>query len=418
VNGRIVRTMLALVVLGAAAAILGLTAGGGARTEADRGTGIAREGSSAERAREQRTAAQSSAATATFGPHVGTGDFQGISPAVAGLPVVKAPVVTTLNLRDSENLAAAKGSASNAKDPVIQHTRGTGPLSAPTASFDGICLPFGPPCAEASSCSCLPPDTNGAAGATQYVQMVNSDFAVYSKTGAVLRHATPINALWSSVGGECAIHNDGDPVVVYDQYAGRWLLSQFIVAGSGEDYGECVALSQTSDATGSYYLYEFHLSPNVFLDYPHIGVWRDGYYMSANEFPDGQETSSGAAAVVFERSAMLSGGPARYVYFDESAANPVGGQWIGQLPADADGSKLPPPGAPNVFAEVDDPSGVPPTSADDAGFDLRLWNFHVDWSHPERSTFGNAVRPSATLPVAAAQSGPPELVVYDGAKAA
>jgi hypothetical protein len=299
-----VKAALVLVVLGVAAAVLGLTASGGrqaaVRVEADRQVGVQREASSAERARE-RTAATQVAATATLGPHVGTGEFQGVSTAVADLPVVQAPVVTTLNARDSEHLAAATGS-SNAKDPVIQKKKGSGPLSAPLASFDGMCLPFGPPCAEASSCSCLPPDTNGAAGATQFVQMVNSDFAVYSKTGAVLRHATPINTLWSGVGGECAAHNDGDPVVLYDQYAGRWLLSQFVAQpAAGESYGECIAISQSGDATGAYNLYFFDFGPDTFLDYPHFGVWRDGYYMSANEFPTGQETSSGAAGIMSER---------------------------------------------------------------------------------------------------------------------
>src|SRR6185312_15854424 len=117
----------------------------------------------------------------------GTGTFDGVSPAVADLPVTIPAIVTTLNGRDNENLGAASGASSNAKDPVIQKKRGTGPLSAPLTSFDGICLPFGPPCAEASSCSCLPPDTDGEVGATQYLQIVNSDFAVYSKTGALLR---------------------------------------------------------------------------------------------------------------------------------------------------------------------------------------------------------------------------------------
>jgi type II secretory pathway pseudopilin PulG len=398
-----VKAALVLVVLGVAAAVLGLTASGGrqaaVRVEADRLVGVQREASSAERARE-RTAATQVAATATLGPHDGTGEFQGVSTAVADLPVVQAPVVTTLNARDSEHLAAATGS-SNAKDPVIQKKKGSGPLSAPLASFDGMCLPFGPPCAEASSCSCLPPDTNGAAGATQFVQMVNSDFAVYSKTGAVLRHATPINTLWSGVGGECAAHNDGDPVVLYDQYAGRWLLSQFVAQpAAGESYGECIAISQSGDATGAYNLYFFDFGPNTFLDYPHFGVWRDGYYMSANEFPTGQETSSGAAAIVYERDKMLAGQPARFVWFDEAAANPTGGQYIGQLPADADGSRLPPAGEPNVFAEVDDPASIPPTGTSDPGFDMRLWNFHVDWSNPQASTFGNDGQPSATLPVA------------------
>jgi hypothetical protein len=74
-----------------------------------------------------------------------------------------------------------------------QHKKGTGSISAPLTNFDGICLPFGPPCAEGSSCSCLPPDTNGDVGATQFVQMV-TDFAVYSKTGQVLREAVAVTA--------------------------------------------------------------------------------------------------------------------------------------------------------------------------------------------------------------------------------
>ena len=396
---RSVRLGVTVLLLGSAGAVLGLTAssGHGRGVERDRALGVVREGSSAERARETRTAVQTSAAT--LGPHVGTGTFQGVSAVVADLPVVPAPVVTTVNARDSEHLTAAKGSTA-AKDPVIQKKKGAGPLSAPLASFDGICLPFGPPCAEGSSCSCLPPDTNGAAGATQFVQMVNSDFAVYSKTGAVLRHATPINDLWSSVGGECANHNDGDPVVLYDQYAGRWLLSQFVAQpATGESYGECVAISRTNDATGAYNLYFFDFGPDTFLDYPHFGVWRDGYYMSANEFPTGQETSSGAAAIVFERDKMIAGETARFVWFDEAAANPPGGQYIGQLPADADGSRQPNAGEPNVFAEVDDPASIPPAGGD-LGFDLRLWNFHVDWSNPQASTFGNDGQPSATIPVA------------------
>jgi hypothetical protein len=394
------RTALVLLVLGAAivALVLGAVSrheAKGERVEASRG--IVRQGSSAEQSRERARAA-ASAAQATLGPHIGTGEFQGAA-TVADLPVAQAPVVTTLNARDNEHLVAQQGSA-NAKDPVIQKTRGTKPLSAPIANFDGICLPFGAPCAEASSCSCLPPDTNGAVGQTQFVQMVNSDFAVYSKAGQVLRHATPINALWSAVGGECAAHNDGDPVVVYDQFANRWLLSEFVAQpAAGEDYGECVAISTTSDATGTYNLYFFDWGPNTFLDYPHIGVWPDGYYLSANEFPTGQETSSGAAAIVLERGKMLAGQPARYVWFDEAAANPIGGQYIGQLPGDVDGSRLPPAGSPNVFAEVDDPSSIPPTGTD-AGFDLRLWKFHVDWSNPQSSTFGNNGQPSFTLPVA------------------
>jgi hypothetical protein len=395
------RALALLVGAGGVAAALALTAGGG-RQLAAHAVGIQRAApasAGSERDRE-RAHATATASTASFGPNVGDGRFLGESPAVADLPVVQAPVVTNPTARDHENLTAASGASKGAKDPVVQHKKGSGPLSAPLQSFDGMCLPGGQPCAEASSCGCLPPDTNGEVGATQFVQMVNSDFAVYSKTGQVLRHATPIDSLWANTSSECAAHNDGDPVVVYDQFANRWLLSEFIASpNTGESYGECVAVSQTSDATGKYYLYFFDWGQNTFLDYPKIGVWRDGYYLSANEFPTGQETSSGAAAIVLERSQMLVGAPARFVWFDESAANPPGGQYIGQLPGDADGSRLPPAGEPDVFAEVDDPSSIPPNPPD-LGYDMRLWNFHVDWSNPQQSTFGIDGQPNATLPVA------------------
>jgi hypothetical protein len=375
---------------------------GGSSTGKGAAVGIARAAASGSSGSLATGAVNTKATAATSGPTVINGIYQGESPAVSSLPVL--PVNTAIpKAKEIESLQPA--APSNAKDPVVQHKKGTGPISAPIQNFDGICLPFGPPCAQASNCGCLPPDTEGEVGPTQYVQSVNTDFAVYSKTGAVLRGATDLNQLWSGAGGECLAHNDGDPVVVYDQLANRWILSQFIATPSGnsgdDQYGECIAVSTTGDATGTYYLYEFLFGPDTFYDYPKLGVWPDGYYMMANEFPNSSVTSSGTGAFVFERSQMLQGKPARVVFFDESANNPPGGQWIGQLPGDLDGSTLPPAGSPNYFAEVDDPSGIPPTSVGDTGFDLRLWKFHVDWTNPANSTFGNNGQPNATLPVAA-----------------
>jgi hypothetical protein len=397
------RAALTFAVLVAAVAALALTAGASNQATATRHVGIERA-APLDSSTSLTSNTTSTATTTSLGPHVGSGTFLGVSPAVSELPVLQVPAISSLNLRDSENLGATSGTSSTAQDPVVQHGKGkgVGNLTAPRANFDGICLPYGQKCAQPSSCGCLPPDPNGAAGLTQYVQMVNSDFAVFSKsTGQAVRPATPINELWAGTNTECATHNDGDPVVVYDQYANRWVLTEFVAfTSSGESYAECVAVSTTSDATGSYYLYEFDWGQNIFLDYPKLGVWPDGYYMSANEFPSDQETSSGAAAIVLERSAMLNGQPARYVWFDESAANPPGGQYIGQLPGTADGSKPPPAGAPDIFAEVDDPTGIPPTSTSDPGFDLRIWRFHVDWSNPQNSTFGQNGQPDFTVPVA------------------
>ena len=56
--------------------------------------------------------------------------------------------------------------------------------------------------------------------------------------------------------------------MVYDHIANRWVLSQFAVNGGSGPYDECIAVSTTSDPTGSYYVYDFHLSDTVFHDYP------------------------------------------------------------------------------------------------------------------------------------------------------
>src|SRR5438094_3430137 len=274
------RTIIVASVSAALAGAALALAGGGTAVQGA-GHGLARADSSG-------TAVSSLAsgpATSTFGPTVIDGIYQGESPPVSQLPIL--PVTPgPLHTRDNESLQSG---STDAQDPVVQHHKGTGPLSAPIQNFDGICLPFGPPCAQPSSCNCLPPDTEGEVGGSQYVQAVNTDFAVYSKTGAVLRTSTPINELWANTNGECKIHNDGDPVVVYDQLARRWLISEFIATPTGnagdDQYGECIAVSTTSDATGSYYLYEFDFGGNVFFDYPKIGVWPDGYYMMAHEFP-------------------------------------------------------------------------------------------------------------------------------------
>ena len=175
-------------------------------------------------------------------------------------------------------------------DAVVQTAAPTAAMPAVGASFEGMNI--------SQACgNCLPPDTNGAIGPNHYVQMVNSDIAVYSRTGATLMAPRAINTLWSvTPNSECFTNNNGDPIVLYDQLADRWLVSQF-VASAAPNYAQCIAISQTGDPTGAYYLHEFDEAADVFNDYPHIGVWPDGYYMSTNQFPDATTGTEPAAAV-------------------------------------------------------------------------------------------------------------------------
>jgi len=217
----------------------------------------------------------------------------------------------------------------------------------PVLSFEGMSLQNGG--------DGEPPDTIGDVGPNHYVQMVNSSFTVFDKNGNRLSGPTSINQLWQAEGNACERCNDGDPVVLYDPLADRWLLSQFAVC---EDplYYECIAISKTADPTGEYYLYAFEITE--FPDYPKLGVWPDAYYMTTND-------DNGAYA--FDRDRMLSGQSATYQRFD-SPGNI-------KLPSDLDGSTPPPSGSPNYFYTMK------------TGNILEIWEFHVDFTTPSNSTF-------------------------------
>jgi hypothetical protein len=220
-----------------------------------------------------------------------------------------------------------------------------------------------------------PPDTNGAVGATQFVQWVNESFAVFNKSNGAIVPGFPKsgNTLWSGFGGGCETNNDGDPIAQYDKLASRWVLTQFSV--STTPFLQCVAVSTTSDATGSYHRYAFS-QPN-FPDYPKLGVWPDAYYISFNMFSG--NTFVGGRACALDRTAMLAGHAATEQCFQLSSS------FGGLLPSDLDGPASPPPtGRPNFFLNFGTNS-------------LNLWKFHVNFTTPRLSTFTGPTN----IPVAA-----------------
>jgi hypothetical protein len=310
-----------------------------------------------------------------------------ISAPLGDLPTTAQIITSQTELGDTERRLVGRQTQNPlVHDPVVQTTAAAAAMPSVGASFEGMDISQG--CG-----GCLPPDTDGAVGPNHYVQMVNTELAVYNKTtGALISGPTPIKNLWSS--GECAVRDDGDPIVIYDQLADRWLISQF-VSSAAPSFAECIAVSTSPDPTGTYYAYEFDQSTTVFHDYPKIGVWPDAYYMTSNEFPTGQETNSGAGAFAFERAKMLAGQPARFIWFDESSIA-VGAVYVpgGQNPTNLDGKVPPPAGMPNYIVEVD-AQGSTPTTTDTTAV-LAMFKFHVDWNNPANSTFGTG----STTPVA------------------
>jgi hypothetical protein len=244
-------------------------------------------------------------------------------------------------------------------DPVVQTGFGGSSMPAPSQNFAGIDNVAG----------VLPPDPTGDVGPHHYVEMVNLQLAVYSKNGTALLGPIPINTMWQGFEGPCEQKSRGDPIVLYDQLADRWLVSQFHLPSP---YGECIAVSASPDPTGSYHRYFFPLSTTVQYDYPKLGVWPDAYYASFNRFASG--TFLGGAAIAFDRAKMLAGQTASFQEFDTTADHG------GLLPADLEGPTLPPAGRQALFLELFDVN------------QLEAFRFEVDWNTPRNSTFSSVGR--------------------------
>jgi len=240
------------------------------------------------------------------------------------------------------------GLQKNSPLPLVSTTDGL--------SFDGV-----------SANGYAPPDTNGSPGLTQYVQWVNVEFAVYDKTsGALIMGPTEGNTLWSGFGGPCETNNNGDVIALYDKLNNVWIMSQLMVAGP--PYYQCVAVSTSSDATGSYNRYAFSQGSDL-NDYPKLGVWPDAYYVTYNLFLNGV-SFVGPRVCAMDGAAMRAGTAATQQCFDPAAIGD------GLLPGDLDGTTPPPAG------ETESVLGFN-TTTDNS---LDLYEFHVDFVTPANST--------------------------------
>ncbi|MBK9527816.1 MAG: hypothetical protein IPO41_05745 [Acidobacteria bacterium] len=251
-------------------------------------------------------------------------------------------------------------------DPLIslqQRTPDAAPnaFTTPILNFNGIAFT-----------GVNPPDTVGDVGPNHYVQSINgsggSVVRIFDKTtGAPIGVQFAMDGL---AGASPCNSGAGDPIILYDQAADRWMLSEF--SGSGNRL--CVYVSTTPDPAGTYAGYQFQ-APG-FPDYPKYGVWPDAYYVSSNE--------SSPAVYALDRVKMLAGQAATFQRFTAVDLSGFGFQAL--TPADLDGAAAPPAGAPGIFmrhrdTEVHGPAGFPSSDI------LEIYAFDVDWVTPANSTF-------------------------------
>jgi hypothetical protein len=221
----------------------------------------------------------------------------------------------------------------------------------------------------AGATSYLYPDANGAPGATQYMQWTNARYAVYSKTtGGTIVKPTAANKLWQNLGGQCATTNAGDGIVNYDKAAQRWVVTHH--TGGGVPYMQCVAVSTTSDATGTYYLYSFELTATYYPDYPQLGVWPDAYYVTSNLLNPSNFTNVSGQVCALDRTNMLAGNSDATA---QCLTTVTAAEFSVLQPADLDGATAPPAGSPNYLLALDTNS-------------LDLYEFHVDFTNPANTS--------------------------------
>jgi hypothetical protein len=307
------------------------------------------------------------------------------SPADATRPIVLPPVIPTVfggDLRNLHRPEVIRGSARpelEQPDAALSRPLAGGekiqsaaPLTnapAPSITFPGL--------DQAAWGDGWPPDTNGDVGPTHYLQAVNVSVGVFRKSDGFRLAAFTFDTLFSSAstGTPCDNNNQGDPVVVHDPQANRWIISDLAWSNftSGAMY-ECFAVSRTGDpVSGGWFFYAVQTDPGGHLgDYPKLGVWPDGIYMSANMYSTTSLAFQHVKVWAFNRTDLESGAALRGVSFN-LPAKIQGIPVFGLLPSNLRGA-APPAGRPNLFASIY------------GSYRVRVWKFHVDWATPASST--------------------------------
>ncbi|WP_421949016.1 T9SS type A sorting domain-containing protein [Phaeodactylibacter xiamenensis] len=235
-----------------------------------------------------------------------------------------------------------------------QQLRSQNLMVEPSIVFEGIDRP--------ASGGITPPDPCGDLNGKHYIQMANSSggatLRVYDLEGNLTLNLPSLSALWAEFG----VSGLGDPIVLWDHAAERWMISEF------QDFGGnalLVAVSVTDDPAGEWYAYRFQ-TPS-FPDYPKYSIWHNAYLVTTNEPSD-----DNVPIYALEREAMLQGATPGVQRL--GIPKFPGGGFQVATPVDWDGNNPPPTDAPGYVVRMYD-------DAWDGGQDkVELWEVHLDWA--------------------------------------
>ncbi|MBT8232399.1 MAG: hypothetical protein HKO66_04935 [Saprospiraceae bacterium] len=209
-----------------------------------------------------------------------------------------------------------------------------------------------------------PPDPAMDVSPVHVIQMINgsggSTYQIYDRTnGNTVAGPTAFDSF-------TGINGAGDPIVIYDQLADKWLMSEFSSSGNML----VVAISQTNDPTGSWYVYSY--TAPQFPDYPKYAMWPDSYVVTSNE--------SSPAVYALDRDEMLIGNPGTMQRFTVPPYGTIGFQAM--TPVDLDGNTLPPANEPAIVMRMADDAWDVNLNQDQ----LELFEFDIDFTTPANTT--------------------------------
>jgi hypothetical protein len=253
-------------------------------------------------------------------------------------------------------------------------------MPGPLLTFEGI----------GDTCGCQPSDSEGDVGPNHYIEAINESFKIFDKSGNTLSGPTGYNTFFAPLTGTpCNGSNDGDPYVLYDQQADRWMITDFAFPSfPGSSFWECIAVSQTNDpVSGGWFFYALQVdpaNPTWLGDYPKLAIWNDGgtqnaYFLTMNLFASFTEFD-GVRAYALDRASMLSGGPANAIGFTVGLAG-VGDSYS-FVAANFRTGDPPPAGRDEMVLAVD--GAIPGVTLTQ----VHARFFHVDFANPANSTFG------------------------------
>ena len=243
-----------------------------------------------------------------------------------------------------------------------------------------------------NTCGCFPPDSDGDVGPNHYVEAINESIKIFDKNGNTLSGPTSYNSFFAGLTGTpCANANDGDPFVLYDPVANRWLISDFAFPSfPGTSFYQCIGISQTPDpVAGGWFLYALQVDPAnpTFLgDYPKFAMWNAGgspaqnaYFLTMNLFSS-NTTFNGVRVYALNRASMLAGGPANAIGFTLSAADVLLSY---SFLAANQRTDSPPAGRNEMVLAINSS-----LNAGDPEILVHARFFHVDFVTPANSVFG------------------------------